>query len=193
MPEETLNNNFQKKISNFIKSNLKNLIILFIFLILLLFGYFFYEDVKKRNGIKISESYTQATIKFKKNKVEESKEILENIINKDHRFYSPMALYFIIDNNLENDALKIVKFFDKILSINSIDQENLNLIKIKKAIFLFNSENEEDVITTLNPIINSESIWRNIAINLMADYFLSKNQKTKANEYFQLLNKKIKK
>ena len=193
MPEETLNNNFQKKISNFIKSNLKHLIILFIFLILLLFGYFFYEDVKKRNGIKISESYTQATIKFKKNKVEESKEILENIINKDHKFYSPMALYFIIDNNLENDALKIVKFFDKILSINSIDQENLNLIKIKKAIFLFNSENEEDVITTLNPIINSESIWRNIAINLMADYFLSKNQKTKANEYFQLLNKKIKK
>jgi len=192
MPEETLNNNFQKKISNFIKSNLKHLIILFIFLILLLFGYFFYEDVKKRNGIKISESYTQATIKFKKNKVEESKEILENIINKDHKFYSPMALYFIIDNNLETDALKIVKFFDKILSINSIDQENLNLIKIKKAIFLFNSENEEDVITTLNPIINSESIWRNIAINLMADYFLSKNQKTKANEYFQLLNKKIK-
>ncbi len=192
MSEEILNNNFQKRMSNFIKKNFKNLIILLVFLVLLLFGYFFYEDLKKKNEIKVSESYTYATIKFKEKKVDESKKILEDIINKDHRFYSPMALYFIIDNNLETDTSKIIKFFDKVLSINSIDEENLNLIKIKKAIFLFNSENEAVIIKTLNPVINSNSIWRNLAINLMSDYFLSKNQESKANEYLQLLNKKIK-
>ena len=192
MSEEILNNNFQKRMSNFIKKNFKNLIILLVFLVLLLFGYFFYEDLKKKNEIKVSESYTYATIKFKEKKVDESKKILEDIINKDHRFYSPMALYFIIDNNLETDTSKIIKFFDKVLSINSIDEENLNLIKIKKAIFLFNSENEAVIIKTLNPVINSNSIWRNLAINLMSDYFLYKNQESKANEYLQLLNKKIK-
>ena len=103
-----------------------------------------------------------------------------------------MALYFIIDNNLETNTSKIIKFFDKVLSINSIDEENLNLIKIKKAIYLFNSENEAVIIKTLNPVINSNSIWRNLAINLMSDYFLSKNQESKANEYLQLLNKNIK-
>ena len=91
---------------------------------------------------------------------------------------------------MEEDPLKIINFFNKILSISSIEKENLNLIKIKKAIFLFNTGNEKSIIKTLNPVIESESIWRNVAISLISDYFLSKNQKIKANEYIQLLNNK---
>ena len=79
------------------------------------------------------------------------------------------------------------------MKINSIDKENINLIKIKKAIFLFSVEDEELLIKTLNPIINSDSIWRNMAIELISNYFLSKNQKTKAEEYIQLLNNKTNK
>ena len=144
---------------------------------------------KKKNEIKIAENYTQATMKFKENKSDEAKQLLENIIQKGHKFYSPLALYFIIDNNLEKDSLKIVSFFDRILLISSIDKENINLIKIKKTIFLFKLGEEEAIIKTLNPIINSDSVWRNMAINLISDYFLSKDQKAKAKEYLQLLNK----
>lgn len=189
MSEEILNNSFQSKTSNFIKKNFKNLIILLIFLILVLFSAFIYKDLQKKNEIKIAENYTQATIKFKENKSDEAKQLLENIIQKGHRFYSPLALYFIIDNNLEKDSLKIVSFFDRILLISSIDKENINLIKIKKTIFLFKLGEEEAIIKTLNPIINSDSVWRNMAINLISDYFLSKDQKAKAKEYLQLLNK----
>ena len=189
MSEEILNNSFQSKISNFIKKNFKNLIILLIFLILVLFSAFIYKDLQKKNEIKIAENYTQATMKFKENKSDEAKQLLENIIQKSHRFYSPLALYFIIDNNLEKDSLKIVSFFDRILLISSIDKENINLIKIKKTIFLFKLGEEEAIIKTLNPIINSDSVWRNMAINLISDYFLSKDQKAKAKEYLQLLNK----
>ncbi|MDA1197669.1 MAG: hypothetical protein O3B80_01125 [Proteobacteria bacterium] len=189
MSEEILNNSFQSKTSNFIKKNFKNLIILLFFLILVLFSAFIYKDLQKKNEIKIAENYTQATIKFKENKSDEAKQLLENIIQKGHRFYSPLALYFIIDNNLEKDSLKIVSFFDRILLISSIDKENINLIKIKKTIFLFKLGEEEAIIKTLNPIINSDSVWRNMAINLISDYFLSKDQKAKAKEYLQLLNK----
>jgi predicted negative regulator of RcsB-dependent stress response len=193
MSEEILNNSFQNKILNFFKKNLKNLIIILVILILILFSYFFYQDLKKKNEIKISEDYIQASIQFKEERVDEAKQLLENIINENHRFYSPLALYFIIDNSLERDSLKIINFFDNILSISSIDEENLNLIKIKKAIFLFNLNDEEAIIKTLNPIINSKSVWRNMAIKLISNYFLSKDQKTKANEYIELLNNKIKK
>ncbi len=189
MSEEILNNSFQSKTSNFIKKNFKNLIILLFFLISVLFSVFIYKDVQKKNEIKIAENYTQATMKFKENKSDEAKQLLENIIQKGHRFYSPLALYFIIDNNLEKDSLKIVSFFDRILLISSIDKENINLIKIKKTIFLFKLGEEEAIIKTLNPIINSDSVWRNMAINLISDYFLSKDQKAKAKEYLQLLNK----
>ena len=119
--------------------------------------------------------------------------LLENIINTGHKFYSPLALYFIIDNNLESETLKIIKLFDEILNINSIDKENLNLIKIKKAIYLFSLDDEETIIKTLNPIVNSDSIWRNMAIKLISDYFLSKNQVSKAKEYIQLLGSKTSK
>jgi len=193
MSKEILNTTFKHKISNFIKKNLRNLIILIITLVLILFSYFFYKDLQRKNEIKISEDYTEASLQFKEKKVDEAKLLLENIINKGHRFYSPLALYFIIDNNLETDSLKILNFFDKILSISSINEENLNLIKIKKAIILFNLGDEDAIIKTLNPVINSDSVWRNVAIKLIANYFLSKNQKKKANEYIQLLNNKIKK
>ena len=193
MSEKTLNNNLQNKIKNFLKKNLKNLIILSFFLIFIIISYLFYNDIQKKNVIKLSEQYTQATIQFKQKKIEAAKQSLEKIIDKSHKFYSPLALYFIINNNLETDSLKIIDYFDKILKINSIDKENLNLIKIKKAIFLFSIGNEELVIKTLNPIINSNSLWRNIAIILISDYFLSKDQKLKANEYLQLLNNSIKK
>jgi predicted negative regulator of RcsB-dependent stress response len=193
MSEEILNNNFQKKIINFIKNNLKKIIISLLVLIIIFLSFLFYNNLQKKKEIKISEKYTEATILFKQQETDETKLLLENIINKNHKFYSPLALYFIIDNNLEINPLKIISFFDKVLSINSIDSENLNLIRIKKAIFLFSKGNEKLIIETLNPIINSDSVWRNIAIKLISDYFLSKDQKIKANEYIQLLNNKIKK
>tara|TARA_B100001093_G_scaffold201990_1_gene194024 strand:+ start:1962 stop:2540 length:579 start_codon:yes stop_codon:yes gene_type:complete len=192
MSDEILNNSFQNKVAFFFRKNFKKIIILTIFLILILFSFFIYKDWQKKIEINLSEEYTQASILFKNKKNNESKELLENIINKKHKFYSPLALYFIIDNNLENERLKIISFFDTILSINSIDKENLNLIKIKKSIFLFSEDNEKLILETLNPVINSDSVWRNMAIKLISDYFFSKNQKTIANEYIQLLNNNTK-
>jgi len=188
MPKEALKKNIQNKISDYIKYNFKKIIVLLILLIVFLLTYIFYINLKKESEIKLSEKYTQASIQFKQNNINESKLLLENVIDKGHKFYSPLALYFVIDNNLETDPLKIISLFDKILKISSIDKENLNLIKIKKAIFLFNVNDEELIIKTLNPVINSKSVWRNLAIKLISNYFLSIDQKTKANEYIQLLN-----
>ena len=193
MPEEIIKKNFQNNILNFAKRNLKKFLLLFAFFITLLFIYFLNINLQKKNEIKLSEQFTQASVYFKQKEINKSKLLLEGIIDRSHKFYSPLALYFIIDNKLETDPLKIINFFDQILSINSIKEENLNLIKIKKAIFLFSEGDEELIIKTLNPIINSNSIWRSMAIALISDYFLSKNQNSKANEYIQLLNNKIKK
>jgi len=54
-------------------------------------------------------------------------------------------------------------------------------------------DNEELIIKTLNPVINSNSVWRDMAINLISDYFLSRDQKTKADEYIRLLSNKTNK
>ena len=192
MSEEKININFQDKIKFFFKKNFKSVIILLILSLIILFSYFFYIELQKKKEIQTSEDYTQATLLFKEKKNDDARQLLEKIILTKHKFYSPLALYFIIDNNLEKDSLKIINFYDEILSIGSINKENLNLIKIKKAIYLLNLGKEDLIIKTINPIINSESVWRHMAIKLISDYFLSTGQKSKAKEYIQLLNNKIK-
>ena len=185
--------NYQIKISNFIKKNKKFIIFISISTFILLIVFFFYQNMQQKKEIKISEKYTQATILINQKKNQESKILLESIISEEHNFYSPLALYLIIDNNIEVESSKIIYFFDTILKNNSIDVENKNLIKIKKAIYLLNQDNEKLIIKTLNPVINSNSTWRSLAINIIVDYFLSKNEKVKAEEYIQLLNDKVKK
>ena len=190
MSNEILKKSFLDRAINFLKKNNKTIYILLVLAFIFLCSFIFYNYVENKNNIKTADQYSEALILVKQKKINESKEILETIINEDHKFYSPLALYLIIQNNLEPDSTKVINFFDKILKNKSIDRENLNLIKIKKSIYLINLDKEELVIKTLNPIINSESAWKVLAINLISEYFLSKNQTTKAKEYILLLKKK---
>jgi|TARA_B110000259_G_scaffold119019_1_gene135363 predicted negative regulator of RcsB-dependent stress response len=190
MSNEILKKSLLDRTVNLLRKNIKTIFVLLAVTFILLFSILFYNYVESKNNIKTAEQYSQALILIKQKKINESKKILENIINEDHKFYSPLALYIIIQNNIEPNTKKVINFFDKILKINSIDKENLNLIKIKKSIYLINLDKEELVIETLNPIINSESVWRVLAINLISEYFLSKNQTTKAKEYILLLKEK---
>ena len=188
MSDKILKKNSIEQITFFVKKNYKAFILLLITLFTLLFIFLILKNLEEKKNIKISEQYTRASILIKQKKIEEGKSILKAIINENHKFYSPLALYLIIDKNIESDEAKIIIFFDKILKNKSIDKENLNLIKIKKSIYLINLDNEKLILETLNPIITSDSIWRNIAINIMSGYFISKGQKIKAKEYNQLLN-----
>ena len=80
-------------------------------------------------------------------------------------------MYLIVDFELEKNHELIAKLFDKVISIKKIDKENINLIKIKKALFLSNYYGEQEVLKILNPIINSDSIWRSNAIQILIDYY----------------------
>jgi len=188
MSDKILKKNSIEQITFFVKKNYKAFILLLITLFTLLFIFLILKNLEEKKNIKISEQYTRASILIKQKKIEEGKSILKAIIKENHKFYSPLALYLIIDKNIESDEEKIIILFDKILKNKSIDKENLNLIKIKKSIYLINLDNEKLILETLNPIITSDSIWRNIAINIMSGYFISKGQKIKAKEYNQLLN-----
>ena len=160
MSEEISKNKYQERLMNFFKENLKLVIVSLISSLLILLGYVFYkQSIEKKNNI-ISEKFNQATILLIKNKKNESKVLLENIINEKHKLYSPLALYQIIDSEIENDDNKILGYFDQILGINSISKDDLNLIRIKKTLFMFENFDENQILDTLNPIINSNSVWK---------------------------------
>ena len=188
MSSEKIRENFQIRVFNFFKKNKTLFIALLIATLIGIFSFLVYKNMQIKKNIKIAQQYTQASILLNQKKIKESEILLEAIIEKNHKFYSPLALYLLIESNIENDTSKIISYFDIVLKNKSIDKENLNLIKIKKAIYLFDSQNEKLIIETLNPIINSNSVWKKMAIDLISDYFLSLGQKVKAEEYIQLLN-----
>ena len=68
--------------------------------------------LEKKNTIKLANRYNLTTIKFisgDKNKVENE---LINIVNEKDKTYSPLALYFLIDNDIINENNKINELFD---------------------------------------------------------------------------------
>tara|TARA_B110000967_G_scaffold141886_1_gene145070 strand:- start:527 stop:1108 length:582 start_codon:yes stop_codon:yes gene_type:complete len=193
MPDKPLKKKFIDELVSLFKKKFKTVIILIVILIGFFVSFLFHKNTQSKNNLKIAQEYTHATILIKQKKIKESELLLKSIIDKDHKFYSPLALYLMIDNKVESDDKKIIIYFDNILKNKKIEKENLNLIKIKKAIYLIKLDQQEAIIETLNAIINSESVWRSLAINLISEYFLSKNQKVKSEKYIQLLNNKIKK
>tara|TARA_Y100000590_G_scaffold406847_1_gene496525 strand:+ start:876 stop:1520 length:645 start_codon:yes stop_codon:yes gene_type:complete len=182
---EIINSNSRnEKIKNFF-INFKNQIILLLALIILIsFGYFFYQDYKSDKKIKLANQYNLAVLNYVPDEKNKTRIILEEIIKTKDKTYSPLAFYFLIDNEIINSKEEINNYFDFIINEISLDEEIQNLNIFKKGLFNSDFVNENELLDILNPIIKSQSIWRPHAIYLMAEYYFSNNQKQKSKEFF---------
>ena len=177
-------NTRNEKIKNFFINNKKNLIVGTLILIVVLVGYFSYEEMQKRNKIKLANQYNLTIIDFKTKDKQKTIDELINLVNENDATYSPLALYFLLDNNLIENKANINSLFNELINETNLEKEIKNLIIYKKALFNSNFVSENDLLQILNPIINSESIWKSHALYLMAEYFYSKGEKQKSKEFF---------
>ena len=174
-----------EKIKNFFVNNKKRIIIVLSMLILLVVSYFAYDEIGKRNKIKIADQYNGSKINFLSgNKTNIENEMVEIIQAKD-KTYSPLALYFLLDNNIIKSQDKINNLFDVLINETQLDKEIINLIIYKKALYNSDFTTENNLLKILNPIINSDSIWKSHALYLLGEYFLSKNEKKKSKEFYE--------
>ena len=178
------NNTKIEKIKNFFLNNKKKILIITSTALILLIGYFSFDEIKNRKKIKLANQFNIAVTGYENGKNNKIKENLENIINEQDATYSPLALYFLIDNNLIEDQDKINKFFDVLINDTNLDNEIRNLIIYKKALYNSDFIDENELIKMLNPLINSKNIWQSHGLYLMAEYFFSKNEDKKAKEFF---------
>ena len=177
-------NTRNEKIKNFFIQNKKYLISAVVIVVLILVGYYGYDDYKTGKKIKISESYNATIIDFNENNKSQTVDKLIAIVNQEDATYSPLALYFIIDNNLLDDVELINSLFDILINKTPVEKEIKNLIIYKKALFNADESDESRLLNILNPIINSDSVWKSHALYLMAEFFYDKNEKQKAKEFF---------
>jgi len=177
-------NTRNEKIKNFFVKNKSNLIVSITVIIIGLVVYFSFTEIKERNKIKLANEFNLVKINYKENQKQKSINKLVEIINKNDVTYSPLALYFLLDNNLIDDNTEINKLFDKLINEINLDTEIKNLIIYKKALFNSDFTTENNLLKILNPIINSESIWKSHSLYLLAEFFYSKNEKQKAKDFF---------
>ena len=177
-------NTRNEKIKNFFINN--KIIIVFGIIIILIGFIVVYGFEKYQANIKqqISDDFNLVTIEYSENNKEKTTNKLVEIINKKNPTYSPLSLYFIIDNELISDQKQINELFDTLIHKTTLDDEINNLIIYKKALFNADKSSEGDLLILLNPLINSKSVWKSHALYLMAEYFYAKEQNQKAKEFF---------
>ena len=173
-----------EKIKNFFINNKKKIAISVSVIILIIFGYFIYKDFEKKNKIELANRYNFATINFISGDKTKIGNELVDIVNEKDRTYSPLALYFLIDNNIILENNKINELFDIVINEANLEKEIKNLVIFKKALFNSDFETENNLLQILHPVINSNSIWKSHALYLMGEYFYFKNEKQKSKEFF---------
>jgi len=179
------NSTRNERIKNFFINNKKKLIFSVPIILILIISYLTYAEFLIKKKLNLSNRYNESSFNFTlENKMKVKNEMID-IVNKKDKTYSPLALYFLIDNNIISSDKEINELFDVILKINKLDKEIKNLVIYKKGLFNSSFEDENNLIKILNPILNSNSIWKSHALFLMGEYFLNKNEKLKANEFFE--------
>ena len=188
MSEETQtisNNQKNTDIKSIFLNNKKYISGVILILLIALFAYFFYVDYKKDLKVKISEQYNSAVISYNQNNPSSSVSEMKNIINNKDPSYSPLALYFLLDNNLLNNKDEINQYFDLLINETNLDREVKNLIIYKKGLYNSDNASEEELLRIFKPLISSENLWKSHSLYILAEYFFSKNEKQKSKEFFE--------
>ena len=173
-----------EKLRNFFLNNKNKIILSAIVLVIFLIGVYGFDSYKTSKKKEISNKFNSTTLTYSENTKNLTVQKLIEIINEKDPTYSPLSLYFIIDNKLVSNQSEINSYFDILVEKTPLDREIRNLIIYKKALFNADQAQESDLLNILNPLINSESVWKSHALYLMAEYFYSKDQKQKSKEFF---------
>ncbi|EDZ60581.1 conserved hypothetical protein [Candidatus Pelagibacter sp. HTCC7211] len=177
-------NTRNERVRNFFVKNKSKIIVILLAIMIVLIAAYSFDKYKTNQKIEISNKFNSTTLMHSdKNKESTIKNLVE-IINKKDPTYSPLSLYFILDKKLISDRAKINEYFDLLIENTPLDKEINNLVIYKKALFNADQAQESDLLNILNPLINSESVWRSHALYLMAEFFYSKDQKQKSKEFF---------
>ena len=177
-------NTKNEKIKKFFLDNKKKLISSLLFVISILFFYFIFLEFKEKSKIKLAEEYNKITTRYLVNNKIDTKNQLIQMVKKNDSTYSPLALYFLIDNNIIEESNELNELFDQVINKTNLETEIKDLIIYKKALFNSDFTSENELLKILNPLINSDSVWKSHALYLLAEYFFSKNEKEKSKEFF---------
>ena len=158
----------KSRLIHFFDKNKFKFFILISLIVIAIFALSLFQiNVKKKNSL-IAEKYIQAGIYLANKKNADATQIFEEIIESKNKFYSILSLNTILEKKLLTDKKKILLLFKKIEKIKTT-QEQKDLIKFKKALFLINNSEFEEGKKLLQEIVDSQS-----GLKFLAEEIISK-------------------
>ena len=146
----------KSRLIHFFDKNKFKFFILISLIVITIFALSLFQiNVKKKNSL-IAEKYIQAGIYLANKKNADATLIFEEIIESKNKFYSILSLNTILEKKLLTDKKKILLLFKKIEKIKTT-QEQRDLIKFKKALFLINNSEFEEGKKLLQEIVDTQS------------------------------------
>ena len=189
MPENLFETRYdltkKSKLREFYESNKILIYSSIITLIIIFVSYSYYQVIKEKKKILLSENYIQAKIYLESGNKTEALEILKKVISSNDPTYSTLSFFMILNENLVNENNEVSRLFDYLLENNKFDKEIRNLLLYKKALYKSNYVDElillEDTKTLL---YNEESVWRAHALLLLGDFYFSRKEYIKAKDFY---------
>ena len=157
---------FKTKLVNFYNLNKLKVFISLIIVIIATILFLLFKINNQKKNIEISQKFVTAGIYLSSNKLDDAKNIYEEIILSKNKFYSILALNTIIEKDLISNKNKILEYFitlEKTISKN--DQEDL--IILKKALYLIKVLDEKKGIELLNKLVEKNSTLKTIAEDIL--------------------------
>ena len=171
-------------VKDLLKKNSKKIIISLSIILIMLLIFFVFEELKERKKENLAQLYNGIIFNTDQYDQNDIKNEMIKIVNEKVDTYSALALYYLIDNKLVDDQTKISELFDQVISISN-DKELKNLVIFKKALYFSDKYTEIKLFEILNPLINSDSIWKQHGLLLMGDFYYQKKQFNKSKEFFE--------
>ena len=172
------------KIINFVKKNkvkIASIIFTFFIIVVVFFSYEIFLSKKKFN---IADKFNNTVNQFNTGSNIDILEDMTAIIETREKTYSPLALYFLLDNNLITSKDDANRFFDIIINDLGLNQNLVMLNIYKKSLYNADDLIEAELLKMIAPVLKQDNIWQSHALYLIAEYYFSNGNKSKSLEYF---------
>lgn len=181
---------FRDKVIKFFSQYKKYLITLLILLITIPSFYHAFKAYERNKSEKILEDYSKAIMMLSNENLDEADKIFTKLLNEKNESIIISSLNKIIEINLKKkNPKKNIILIDDILNSKKLSALNTELLKIKKALLIFDKADEKTMLDLLNKN-EKQSKFYSLSMQILVDFYISKNELSKANEIQKLVNEK---
>lgn len=179
---------FDDRVKFFLKK-FKYYIFIFFFLVISVPVFYQINVYIQKNKHELAMiNYSLALEELNKNNTDIAKKLFNNLLTTNNDIVILLSLnqLYQINKSSKNEFIKIL---DEVIANDILSTENTELLKLQKALLVFDSASEAEMLNLLN-INQKNKKFYNISLQIIYDFYLSKNETNKAEKIKLSINEK---